>query len=222
MTPDHRYFKRKKRKASDFRREENKRQPYDRILIVCEGSKTEPNYFKGLRDELKLSTVNIEICGCSSGLDPMSIVNFALERHEGYDRIYCVFDKEYSNYQEALDKIKIEHQRGIPIYAIPSVLCFEYWFLLHFIESTKPYLQKGKKSAADQLVSELKCHLKDYSKGDKLVFAKIKHLLQEAIVRAKRVYKSQQENGTDNPSTKVHELVEYLRNIRKLWEITDI
>lgn len=217
MTPDHRYFKRKKRKASDFRREENKRQPYDRVLIVCEGSKTEPNYFKSLRDDLRLSTVNIEICGCPSGHDPISIVDFALAnyRNADYDRVYCVFDKEYSNYQEALGKIKIEHQRGILIYAIPSVPCFEYWFLLHFIESTKPYSQKGKKSAADQLVSELKHHLKDYSKGDGLVFAKIKHLLQEAIVRAKRVYKSQQENGTDNPSTKVHELVEYLLNIRK-------
>jgi hypothetical protein len=36
------------------------REPYDKVLIVCEGG-TEVNYFKGLIGDLKLSTVNIEI-----------------------------------------------------------------------------------------------------------------------------------------------------------------
>jgi len=42
-------------------RKTNTRQSYDRVLIVCEGSKTEINYFKHLINRLKLSTINIEI-----------------------------------------------------------------------------------------------------------------------------------------------------------------
>lgn len=33
---------------------------YPRILIVCEGAKTEPNYFKAARDKYQLKTANVE------------------------------------------------------------------------------------------------------------------------------------------------------------------
>ena len=42
----------KKRKALTLKQKQRKigvRKPYDRVLIVCEGSKTEPLYFKALR-----------------------------------------------------------------------------------------------------------------------------------------------------------------------------
>lgn len=38
--------KKKERRNTSFRRRVKHREPYDVILIVCEGSKTEPDYFK--------------------------------------------------------------------------------------------------------------------------------------------------------------------------------
>ncbi|MBN1547133.1 MAG: hypothetical protein JW902_10780, partial [Syntrophaceae bacterium] len=59
MASDQLFHRRKARKADALRRETQKREPYDVVLIVCEGSKTEPNYLQELRDTLKLSTANV-------------------------------------------------------------------------------------------------------------------------------------------------------------------
>lgn len=211
------YFKRKQRSLRSLERKSKERKPYDVVLIICEGTKTEPYYLNGLRESLRLSNTNIVIENCA-GTDPISIVDHALEKHRNknkdYDRVYCVFDKEHSNYQSALDKINSHAKNDIPIYAIPSVPCFEYWILLHFKDTTKPYQPKGKKSVGDQLKSELKKHIKEYHEADKDIFGKTKQHLGKALIRAKRIDKSQKENGTDNPSTKVYELVEYLMKIK--------
>jgi len=37
------------RRPESYRRLSPQREPYDYVLIVCEGEKTEPNYFYGLR-----------------------------------------------------------------------------------------------------------------------------------------------------------------------------
>jgi len=63
MGSDNLFHRRKAKKADALRREAQKREPYDVVLIVCEGDKTEPNYFKELRDAFKLSTANIRIAG---------------------------------------------------------------------------------------------------------------------------------------------------------------
>ena len=39
------------------------RESYDRVLIVCEGKKTEPSYFGDLLTHYRLSMANIEIVG---------------------------------------------------------------------------------------------------------------------------------------------------------------
>lgn len=89
------------------------RQPYDRVLIVCEGSKTECYYFEALRDSLSLHPANI-IISLSQGTDPLSIVNFSLEKLHDFDRVYCVFDKDaHSNYDEALRKVDSEKNEGV-------------------------------------------------------------------------------------------------------------
>ena len=63
MGTDDLFHKRKAREAESLRRQAAKRAPYDVVLIVCEGEKTEPYYFKGLREHLRLSNANIVIAG---------------------------------------------------------------------------------------------------------------------------------------------------------------
>lgn len=62
------------RNSNRLNRSPAKREPYELILIVCEGSETEPNYFENLRETENLSSVNVEITG-KSGSDPMSVIN---------------------------------------------------------------------------------------------------------------------------------------------------
>ena len=83
-----------------LRRRSPRREPYDRVLIVCEGEKTEPNYFRELCAHYRLSTANIEVTQ-GEGNDPVSVVQTAkrlqkseTRQGERYDRIYCVFDRD--------------------------------------------------------------------------------------------------------------------------------
>ncbi len=221
MGTDNLHHKQKQRSLKSYRRKAG-RKSYDRVLIVCEGSKTEPYYLRGLCRELDLSAENIKIEYCKTANDPKSIVDDALEKfskEKSYDRVYCVFDKDvHPTYQAALDKMKVHSTRvrkPAPITAITSVPCFEFWLLLHFEDTTRPYNVKGNKSAGDQLESELKIYIPDYHKGDKAIFDKTKHKLGEASQRAKKINKSQEQAGTDNPSTKMVELVEYLQGIKR-------
>ena len=97
MGTDDLFHKRKASEAESLRRKAAKRASYDIVLIVCEGAKTEPYYFLGLRKHLRLSNANIIIADKKTGIDPLSVVNFAIKEFNKdpcYDRVYCVFDKD--------------------------------------------------------------------------------------------------------------------------------
>lgn len=49
------------RQRKQLERKLNQRASYDRILIVSEGSKTEPNYFREIRATQRLQTDNTEV-----------------------------------------------------------------------------------------------------------------------------------------------------------------
>ncbi len=219
MTSHNLHDRNLKRKRHLFRRSRNPREPYDVVLIVCEGEKTEPNYIAGLCEELQLSTANIKVLGI--GADPLTIVNYAIEeydRYKDYDQVYCVFDKdEHSTYQAALDKIltcQNRKENKVPIHAITSVPCFEYWLLLHFVDSAKPYVRSGNKTAGDQLLNAIRVHISKYKKGHPDIYGIVKTNISIAITRAKRIANQQEKSQTDNPTTRFYQLIEYLLNIK--------
>ncbi len=61
------------------KREKKKRQPNKRILILCEGEKTEPYYFQGLKNDKytrnKLSALRIEISDTKKNTAKELIIN---------------------------------------------------------------------------------------------------------------------------------------------------
>ena len=127
---DQLFKKRKARLAQSLRRRRAIRSSYDMVLIVCEGEKTEPNYFKALIDDFQLNTANVVVGKNTDGSSPKSIVNFALKEYRKereYDRVYCVFDKDrHSTYDDALHRIKkAGMDKGHSIIAVTSVPCFE-------------------------------------------------------------------------------------------------
>lgn len=222
MGSDNLFHKRKSRQLKDYRRKKSIREQYARVLIVTEGEKTEPQYFDGLKDFYGLSGANIEICG-ECGSDPQSIFKFAQKRYkeerdfgDPFDRVYCVFDKDgHTTYTQALDSIK----RATPketFFAITSVPCFEYWLLLHFKYTTRPYENTQNKSAAGQVLSELKKEIYDYDKGKCAeIFRALSDKLGTALYNAERAQAEAKDNNTDNPSTDIHLLVDYLMQIKK-------
>ncbi|MCY3727758.1 MAG: RloB family protein [Nitrospira sp.] len=201
----------KRTQGNSLTRRQYVREPYDKVLIVCEGEKTEPNYFKGLKNHLRLKTANVAIVG--EGATPAKIVERAKElekqekeRGDPFDTIFCVFDKDrHTDYEKALGQLKARKNYE----AIPSVPAFEYWLLLHFRYTTSPYQD------ASELVRDLKKHLPDYEKNDATIFGKLQDKLETAKENAARSLEDRSQAKTDNPSTKVHILVEALQGIKQ-------
>lgn len=214
------HHKRKAKAARALKRRASRRSSYDKVLIVCEGEKTEPNYFNELVHYYKLNTANVEIDG-SCGSSPRSVLKRAeklakIEQDKGdsYDRVYCIFDKDtHETYEETRSKIALKKPSGL-FFDIVSVPCFEYWLLLHFQYTTKPFCAKGNSSIANEVLKELKNVLPQYSKGDKKVFCELLGQLEFAKKNAQRALKSVKNNFTDNPSTHIHELIDYLQNLQ--------
>ena len=82
---------------SSFTRSSDQKQTPERILIVCEGKKTEKNYFDRLSRLLELR--NIEVTHYNSA--PISVVNGAISRKQEeendfpFDEVWCVFDRDH-------------------------------------------------------------------------------------------------------------------------------
>jgi len=208
------------RKARELERKRASKDPYDRILIACEGTKTEPNYFAALRDKLRLNKRNVVIADKKKGLDPKSLVDYAIEEFEAdgdFNCVYCVFDKDkHATYDTALDKLRSKHLKGgATLYAITSVPCFEVWLLLHFVYTTRSYEAPLGNSNAELVITDVKTHLPNYEKGSRNIFDSVSDKTGTAIEYAKQLEKFQETSGTDNPSTKVHLLVEYLQQLGK-------
>jgi hypothetical protein len=174
--------RRKPRKGEDLKRRPPQRESYDRVLIVCEGEKTEPNYFCELREYYKLNTANVDIIP-ADGSSPITVVHSAKvrqkhERKQGeqFDRIYCVFDKdEHTNYYDACKQAsdnKIELATSIP--------CFEYWLLLHFKETMAPFAAGGGKTVAENAASALRKYLPGYVKASTGLFKTLLDRLDDA------------------------------------------
>ena len=207
--------RRKPRQLDQLRRKGPKREPYDRVLIVCEGSKTEPSYFWSLVNRNQLSTANVEVE--ASGSDPSRLVrkakslrNKEKRRGDRYDAVYCVFDRdEHAHFNAASNEAcsaKLKLARSWP--------CFEFWLLLHFVYSRRPYAPSGNRSAADNCVGDLQQHLPNYTKGNTGVFEALEDQMETAKSNAGRALLDVKATGRCNPSTEVHYLVAYLQALK--------
>jgi len=188
------------------------------VLIVCEGEKTEPGYFEGLKKAHRLNSANIEVVS-GEGSDPVSIVKHALRERQkgGYDRVFCVFDRNgHMNYQQALDLVgnSSPGKKG-KVVAINSVPCFEIWVLLHFDYSTAPFATSGGRSACDNVVRAIRGHMPGYQKALANLYEQLQPRVDNAITNGNRLAQYNLDTRSENPATRVHELVTYLRDLKK-------
>jgi hypothetical protein len=185
------------------------RDPRPRILIVCEGRKTEPQYFEQFAAFHRNSLVKVELAR-GQGV-PLSVVRAARElkdkaladarREEDenmkYESVWCAFDvDDHPNIPEA--KILAgDHDIELAI----SNPCFELWLLLHLRECPGMLHRHDAQSM-------LKTHVADYDK--KVDFGIYKDGYTKAVERARSLTKLAESIGEPgrNPTTGVYELTE--------------
>lgn len=199
--------------------------PHDRLLVVCEGSKTEPQYFNEIRTARKLSPKLVHIRGCPRGTDPLQIVEAAEDlfrqgnnhRDLGrgcFDRVYVVFDRDmHQSYRQAIDKAdslngRLKNDEGVlvPFIRVPSSPCFELWFLLH-------YEDVGAYMLCADIEKRLKAHEPEYRKGKTGMYGTTKGKLEGASRRAERLEARSSPDSTELPHTLVHKLVADLQTL---------
>ena len=140
-----------------------------RILIVCEGEKTEPNYFRAFKAVNNQSFVTeLQIEG--GGINTIGVVDEAIRLRDHsaipYDRVWAVFDKDSfspKNFNGAIIKA-----RENDIETAWSNEAFELWYLFHFHNRVTAMSRNDyKKAISDAVNSSL-----HYKKKGKYVYAK--------------------------------------------------
>lgn len=163
--------------------------PKKRFLIVCEGTKTEPNYFEALGKTIK-SQVTLTVKG--EGKVSLSLVKKAIElKKDGEydqkkDEVWCVFDRdckrENNNQQNFNQAIKLAHSNDINLGV--SNDAFELWFLLHFSYYDS---QTHRNDFADMLTSKMR---EKYNKNDLKNYEKLEDKQMQAIKYAAKLWHS--------------------------------
>jgi RloB-like protein len=186
------------------------------FLIVTEGSKTEPNYFKALRDRLRLVAADVDI-EHPEGTDPIVLTQHAITRRDErraqaargaaveYDEVWVVFDLEKTHDQrrrQAQQAVSLGEASGIRF--ARSDPSFEYWLLLHVEYTTASFTK------CSQVIARLKPHWNGYSKGS-TPSPEFLEKVPRAVSGAEKCRKYHEDSdGDGNPSTYVDLLVRSL------------
>ena len=203
------------RRMRKLERKAGKRPPYPRVLIVCEGSETEPNYLEEIRRAYRIPTAHWAILPSEYGTGPEKVVAYAearARRDKSWDEVYCIFDRDdHAHYREAIraaseldGKLKTsEPVSTVRFQAIPSVPCFELWFLLHFEEVTR-------EEHRTEVARKLTRWIPEYQKNLDDMFARTRARLDAAYANAEEERRRAAATRNDNPSTDVDLLVKRL------------
>lgn len=187
---------------------ESKGLPRQTFLIVCEGEKTEPNYFKAFR--VKSAEIVAEGTGCHtvSLVDETKRIIGRYKRDEiTFDQIWCVFDRDdfCNTFNDAIFKA-----RSIGFKVAYSNEAFELWYLLHFIYFDSRITRRGYIRKLNKYLSH------KYRKDSTGMFNLLISRQEEAIKRATRLLEkySGRDPNKENPSTTIHLLVKELNRFR--------
>ena len=220
----------KERQYRQLERKRGQRKSYDRILIVSEGSKTEPKYFNEIRCTYKLATTAVHICHSSLGSDPLNVVKSAeklltegdnkkISPH-AFEQVYAVFDRdEHNTYFAAIKEAKSldnkyfndNKEQRVKFTAIPSIPSFEIWLLLHFKDVQAPLHRR-------EAFEQVKKYISNYEKSADDIFKLTRGYLAQAYKRAEALAKFNSAANGEEPYTAVNYLVKLLVELKKIVE----
>ncbi|MEB3293471.1 MAG: RloB family protein [Synechococcales bacterium] len=194
---------RKSRNPHDYRsRKLETREVRQRFLIVCEGTKTEPNYFRSFRVPKNVAEIDIR----GLGENPGKLVNSAkeLKEQDDYDQVWCVFDRDAWTPKDFNNALKSAEAQGFKV--AYSNEAFELWYVLHF-----EFLNTG--IPRSEYLQKLNCLLiNKYQKNSSTIYEELLEKQPIAIKNADNLLKQYKSHDPvkDNPSTTVHRLVQEL------------
>lgn len=178
-----------------------------RLLIVCEDEKSSKIYFESFKRDEKLkrqlSSVDIEVVHPKDH-SPVGLVNEAKIKKKKakrdrnpYDEVWIVLDKDgHANLEQALITA-----RDNKISVALSIMCFEYWILLHFERTRKPFTK------CDNIIGYIKKeHFEGYEKNIN-AYTSLKDKIDTALKHAKWLMK-QNQNDLDR-GVKINDLSAY-------------
>lgn len=202
------------------RRNQGKSAPKN-VLIVTEGTVTEPAYFQALAQSWNLHPKVIHLEAGGEGI-PENLAQLAIRERDTrikahkknrlaynettFDEVWIVFDTEHAARQGKLhDGVTFAEKNKILI--AHSTPCFEFWLSLHFSDQAPPM---NTCDEAEKLFKKV-AGLKKYSK-DKTTALSVTQLsvprVAEAVKNATNL--SQRQDGVDfpaNPSCSVQDLI---------------
>jgi hypothetical protein len=115
---------------SRYRRKSPFRQTKEEVLVVC-GGQTEQIYFELFKRVFRPSLGNISVITAVEAKSPLQVVEYAIkaqQRKEGYNAVWCVFDKDdFTDFDDAITYAE-RHKIG----AAFSNQAFEVWLINHF------------------------------------------------------------------------------------------
>lgn len=220
-------LKREKREAkATKKRKVATRDKIIRFLIVCEGERTEPNYFKELVQNKYSEVRSEEIIG--EGRSTCALVKktdeikakLEYQRQLQFDRVWVVFDKDdFHDFNEA---IALADRKGYK--AGWSNEAFELWYLLHFV-----YLDAAITRAdyIKKLESEIqKYHsYRDfrYKKNDKGFYSLLQEIGNEDLAKSRaaklrRFFSQSMDYALHKPCTTIDNLVDELEHPETLLD----
>ncbi len=188
-------------------------------LIVCEGKKTEPNYFEGLKrlinerynnriDVRDNSNTLVSIDVKGEGTNTIYLLErakkYVEENPNHYSHVWLVYDKDdfpkddFDNTEFAADALSSESTQ---YHVAWSNQCIELWFLLHFIPMYSDVHREDYKEKLKEFIP--------YEKNLPNIFDILYPYVKQAIKRAEVLYGMYTEKipSKMSPATRVHELV---------------
>lgn len=191
-----------------------------RVLIVCEGEKTEPNYFKSFSMMKNHSNLVYDVTTDGGKINTKDVVKKAIELRdkakkngEPYDSVWAVFDKDSFPDNDFNGAIQMAESNNIG--CAWSNEAFELWYVYHFDFRSTPLSRKKYKSIITTRVKKA-----GYSS---FVYKKNNPAMRQILLGcgcnendAIRNAKSQVEQYADkkfhkhNPATTVYKLVSLL------------
>ncbi|TLT06211.1 RloB domain-containing protein [Aliarcobacter thereius] len=231
------YTNNKEKSKDDFKRKKQIKEQVKSVLIACEDKISSPNYFKMIIKKLiedKKITQDSLVIAKHEHVNPKGVLQDLLN-HKKDDKTYKDFEHRWIVIDRDIARINggghpkddfltaLSEAKSKKVEVAYSNDCFEIWYLLHFV-------YRNTAISRDDVIKEVIKRLKDknyktFSKLNKdnikteamtkLIFDELLELQKTAIKNAKKLlenYADLHNPETDNPSTKVFELVEILSN----------
>ncbi len=213
--------------------------PGDALLIVTEGTVTEPVYFSALKGQLKLSAASVRITSGDTS-DPRHVIETAARLAEEqkrlhargalpadepahYDQVWAVIDTDVAKRNKIWNDV-VQLASAKKVRLAHSTPCFEFWLLLHLGYTTRTDLLNGD-AAKSALSTSLKERGGDgrYSTNERIARCVIPSAFlphwETAAEHARRVrahHVSARTPSPGNPSTEVDLLARAMRDATPL------